>query len=207
MNPQDFKIRASQCWKIMSNSKVKGELSQTCKTYLESWYANDNEQVYSKYLDKGIQVENDLIDFMADCLGYGLAEKCKESASNEFMQGSCDVITKDTIIDVKAAYNVTTLNKQAIEGLQHEYYCQMQVYLELYNRSKGIIFHGLLNTPETNYSEEVVYEEMPVNERWIAYSIDSDTEFIEAVKERVLLCRDYLERYDILVKSKLGRLL
>lgn len=206
MNPQDFKIRASQCWKIMSNAKTKGELSQTCKTYLESWYANDNEQVYSKYLDKGIQVENDLIDFMADVLGYGLAEKCKESASNEFMQGSCDVITKDAIIDVKAAYNITTLHKQVSEGLQNEYYCQMQVYLELYKRNKGIIFHGLLNTPETNYSEEIVYEDMPVNERWIAYSIDSDTEFIEQVKERVLLCRAYLEKHDILIKSTLGRL-
>jgi len=206
MNPQDFKIRASQCWKIMSNAKTKGELSQTCKTYLESWYSNDNEEIYSKYMDKGNQVESELIDFMAQQLGYGLAEKCRESASNEFMQGSCDVVTIDAIIDVKASYNRNTLHKQVIEGLKDEYYWQMLVYLELYNRDKGIIFHGLMNTPETDYSAEVVYEDMPVNERWIAYNVSADIELIEAVKERVLLCREYLERYDILVKSKLGRI-
>lgn len=206
MNPQDFKIRASQCWKIMSNAKTKGELSQTCKTYLESWYSNDNEEIYSKYMDKGNQVESELIDFMAQQLGYGLAEKCLESASNEFMQGCCDVVTIDAIIDVKASYNRNTLHKQVIEGLKDEYYWQMLVYLELYKRDKGIIFHGLMNTPSTDWSEEVVYEDMPDNERWIAYQFNYDIDKINAVKERVLLCRAYLERYDILVKSKLGRI-
>lgn len=206
MNPQDFKIRASQCWKIMSNAKTKGELSQTCKTYLESWYSNDNEEIYSKYMDKGNQVESELIDFMAQQLGYGLAEKCLESASNEFMQGCCDVVTIDAIIDVKASYNRNTLQKQVIEGLKDEYYWQMLVYLELYKRDKGIIFHGLMNTPSTDWSEEVVYEDMPDNERWIAYQFNYDIDKINAIKERVLLCRAYLERYDILVKSKLGRI-
>jgi hypothetical protein len=204
MNPQDFKIRASQCWKIMSNAKTKGELSQTCKTYLESWYSNDNEEIYSKYMDKGNQVESELIDFMAQQLGYGLAEKCRESASNEFMQGSCDVVTIDAIIDVKASYNRNTLHKQVIEGLKDEYYWQMLVYLELYKRDKGIIFHGLMNTPSTDWSDEIVYEDMPENERWIAYQFNYDIDKITAIKERVEMCRAYLIGYDKLIKSKLG---
>jgi len=29
------------------------DLPQTCKSYLRKWYANDNEEIYSKYLRKG----------------------------------------------------------------------------------------------------------------------------------------------------------
>ena len=203
---KEFKIRASQCWKIMSNAKVKGELSQTCKTYLNEFYANDNEQIYSKYIEKGIAVENDLIDFMAEQLEYGLAEKCMQSASNEFMTGSCDVITHDAIVDVKASYNLGTLHKQAVEGLKDEYYWQLMVYMELYNRTKGIVFHGLMNTPSTDWSEEIVYEDMPSNERWIAYNIEYNAEIIKAIEERVIQCRAYLDEYDKLIKNKLGKI-
>lgn len=202
---KEFKVRASQCWKIMSNAKVKGELSQTCKTYLHEYYANDNEQIYSKYIEKGIAVENDLIDFMAEQLEYGLAEKCIQSASNEFMTGSCDVITHDAIVDVKASYNLGTLHKQAVEGLKDEYYWQLMVYMELYNRTKGIVFHGLMNTPSTDWSEEIVYEDMPSNERWIAYNIEYNPEVIKAIEVRVIQCREYLNEYDKLIKNKLGK--
>lgn len=206
MNPQDFKIRASQCWKIMSKSKTKGELSQTCKSYLASWYANDKDEIHSKYIDKGNEVESDLIDFMAVQLNYGLAEKCRKSASNEFMQGSCDVITNDAVIDVKAAYNLTSLHKHAIDGLMDEYFWQIVVYTKLYDRSKGIIFHGLLNTPETDYSAEIVFEDLPANERWLAYEVVPTEQDFEAIYDRVIQCREYLESYDKLIKSKLGHL-
>lgn len=206
MNPLDFKIRASQCWKIMSNAKIKGELSQTCKTYLNEWFANDNEQINSKYINKGIEVEDDLIDFMAEQLGYGMASKCHESASNEFMQGTCDVLVNDAVIDVKASYNRNSLYQQAIEGLKDEYYWQLMVYMELYKKEKAIVFHGLLNTPETDWQPEIVYDDMPANERWIAFKFDYDIDKITAIKERVEQCRAYLIEYDKKIKSKLGKI-
>jgi hypothetical protein len=201
-----FLIRCSQIGKIMSNAKVKGELSQTCKTYLAEWYANDNEQIHSKYMDKGNAVEHDLIDFMAEQLGYGMAEKCIESASNEFMQGSCDVITHDAIIDVKASWNKKTLHQQVIDGLDKDYELQLQGYMHLYNKTKATLFFGLMNTPETNYSEEIVYEDMPSNERWIAYNIDYNPEVIKSIEDKVIQCRAYLAEYDKLIKNKLGKI-
>jgi hypothetical protein len=190
----------------MGNAKVKGELPQTCKSFLHEWYANDNEQVYSKYMEKGINVENDLIDFMADVLGFGLAEKNRIRLEDEFFTGECDVDLPSYVIDVKASWNRKTLQQQVIDGLDKDYEAQLKGYCHLYKKDKAILFFGLMNTPETNYSEEIVYEEMPVNERWIAYSIDADAVFIDAVKERVLLCRAYLESHNVLIKSKLGRL-
>lgn len=206
MENRIFKIRCSQIGKIMGNAKVKSELSQTCKTYLHEWYANDNEQIHSKYMDKGNAVESDLIDFMASQLEYGIAEKCMQSASNEFMQGSCDVITHDAIVDVKASWNKKTLHQQVLDGLDKDYELQLQGYMHLYQRTKGILFFGLMNTPETNWSEEVVYEDMPSDERWLAYHIYYNPEVIKAIEDRVVQCRAYLVEYDALLKSKLGKI-
>lgn len=190
----------------MGKLKPDGELPQTAKTFLNEWYANDNEQIYSKYMEKGINVENDLIDFMADVLGFGLAEKNRIRLEDEFFTGECDIDLPSCVIDVKASWNRKTLQQQVLEGLDKDYEAQLKGYCHLYKKDKAILFFGLMNTPENNYSEEIVYEDMPVNERWIAYSIDADTEFINQVKDRVLLCRAYLEKHDILIKSTLGRL-
>ena len=88
MENRIFKIRCSQIGKIMSNAKVKGELSQTCKTYLNEWFANDNEQIHSKYIDKGNAVENDLIDFKAEGAGNIVAVDSADFNSHEPYQAT-----------------------------------------------------------------------------------------------------------------------
>lgn len=188
----------------MSNAKVKGELSQTCKTYLHEWYSNENEEIYSKYINKGNEVESELIDFMAEQLGYGMANKNLESASNEFIQGSCDVLVNDAVIDVKASWNKKTLQQIVIDGYDKDYEYQLQGYMHLYNKPTAYLFYGLMNTPETNWQSEIVYDDMPANERWIAFKFDYDIDKITAIKERVEQCRAYLIEYDKKIKSKLG---
>jgi hypothetical protein len=200
-----FRIRCSAISKIMSNAKIKGELSQTCKTYLHEWYAGDNEQIQSKYLDKGNQVESDLIDFMAIQLGFGMAEKNSVTNSDEYFIGTCDVNLPTCIVDVKASWNRKTLQQQAIEGVNSDYEYQLQGYMHLYKKETAFLFYGLMNTPETNYSQEIIYEDMPNNERWLAYKIDRDLNKIDAIIEKVNMCREYLISYDKLIKSKMGK--
>lgn len=190
----------------MSNAKVKGELSQTCKTYLHEWYANDREEIYSKYMEKGINVEPELIDFMAVQLGFGMAEKNIVRLHDEFIEGECDVDLPNCIVDVKASWNRTTLHKQVIEGLDKDYEWQLIGYCHLYKKPKGILFYGLMNTPETNYSDEIVFEDMPNELRWLAYEVPASEEKVKAIIERVKQCREYLLEYDKLIKSKLGKL-
>lgn len=207
-NPQDFKIRCSQIGKIMSNSKTKGELSQVCKAYLHEWYANDQEQIVSKYTNKGEMVEDDLIDFAIQQLGYGIGEKNRESRSDEYFNGTCDIITHDAIIDVKAPWSRETLHKQLIAGLDKDYEWQLRGYMHLYNRSRAILFYGLMDTPpEVNYTNEVIYSDMPDNERWFGYNVTHSPELIQDVIERVKQCRIYLEGYDAIIRSKLGNIL
>lgn len=201
-----FRIRCSQIGKIMSNAKVKGELSQTCKTYLHTWYANDKDEINSKYIDKGNEVESDLIDFMAIQLGFGMAEKNTVRLVEDWIEGECDVNQPECVVDVKASWNKTTLHKQVIDGLDKDYEWQLKGYCYLYKKPKGILFFGLMNTPETDYSAEIVFEDLPSNERWLAYEVIPTEQDFEAIYDRVIQCREYLESYDKLIKSKLGHL-
>jgi hypothetical protein len=201
-----FNIHCSQIGKIMGASKPAGDLSTTAKTFLKEWYANEQEQIHSKYLDKGNMVEDDLIDFMAVQLGYGMAEKNKVTIHDEYMTGTCDVLFPDCVVDVKAPYNKKTLH-DSVEEFNLDYEWQLQGYMNLYKRDKAILFYGLMDTPETDFLPEVIYSDLPVNERWIAYKLDVDLDKIEAIKKQVLLCRSWLEKYDISLKSKLGRII
>jgi len=203
---QLFKIRCSAIGKIMTNAKAKGELSACCKTYLQEWYAGDNEPVFSKYFDKGNMVENDCIDLMATVLNKGLAIKNTESKEDEYFTGTCDVQFEDTIVDVKSCWNKKSL--QAVcQGLDKDYEYQLQGYCHLYDKAKAILFYGLLDTPEeVNYGIEVIYSDMPINERWVAYSFDRNDDIIQEIINKVIKCRKYLEEYDTFVKSKIGKL-
>lgn len=199
-----FKIRCSQIGKIMSNAKKEGELSVTCKTYLKEWYANDREEVESKYINKGNWVENDLIDFMADVLGFGMAEKNIESKEDDYFTGTCDVVMPNCIIDVKAPWSAKTLHDQSFE-IDSDYEWQGLGYMHLYKKDEFILFYGLMDTPEeVNYGKEVIYSTLPVKERWAAFKRKQDAVKIEQIQARVIQCRTWLDQYDKDVKSKLG---
>ena len=183
------------------------ELPETAKTFLQNWYANDQEQIHSKFIDKGNQVEIELIEFMADQLGYGLAEKNLESIEDDYFIGTCDVILQDKIVDVKASWNRKTLQQNVLEPIDRNYSYQGQGYMHLYKKDKFVLFYGLMNTPEdVNFGYEVIYDKMPDKDRCIAYELSFDKEFIDSVIERVKMCREYLIEYDKLVKSKLGKI-
>jgi hypothetical protein len=107
----NFKIRCSAIGQIMTNSKAKNEtLSQTAKTYLEMWA---KEQVYgrrqeikSKYLDKGNQVEQKGIEFINKHLfPNDFMLKNDIHFDNDYMTGTPDVIMQDLIIDIKSSWD------------------------------------------------------------------------------------------------------
>lgn len=183
------------------------ELPVGCITYLKEWYANDYEEIQSKHLTKGIYVEEENIDFAARVLGYGLAEKNTLRFSDEHMEGEPDSILPDAILETKAPWSRSTLQQQVMEPLNTDYEWQTRVYMRLVNKPKAYLFYGLQNTPETDFRQEVVYDNMPENERWFAHLIVRDESLESEVIERVKLCRSWLKTYEKALKSKLGTVL
>jgi hypothetical protein len=218
-----FRIHCSQIWKIMGGAKNKSipknadeglvnlikltnelQLSDTCITHLKEFYSGDKEDARSKYTDKGNEVESDNIDFMANVLGFGLADKNLITMSDEFMVGTCDVDLPSCVVDVKSPWDNKNLLDN-IYGIDPNYEWQLRGYLRLYRKEKAILFYGLQNTPETDYSAEVSYDHLPEDKRWLAYTVTRDETLENMIVTRVLACREWLNKYHELVTSKLGK--
>lgn len=203
---RNFKIRASALSKIMSNSKKEGELSQTAKTYLMEWYANEDKQIHSKYLEKGVMMELEAIQFAANVLELGVVEKNKINFTNDYMTGTPDVKEGELIVDCKCPWDRATFQSNVF-GIDKDYEWQLRGYMILTGATRAILFYALMDTDEAiNYGEEVTYSDLPDEDRWIAYEVIHDEETEAKIIERVEMCRTWLNEYDQKVKSKLGRI-
>lgn len=203
-----FKIRCSAIGKIMGASKPAGGLSVTAQTYLKEWYSNDNEQIHSKYFDKGNIMENDCIDFAQQVLGMGTMMKyAGDALSNEYITGTADVVLSNSIIDVKCPWNRKSL-LDSMGGIDEGYEWQGRGYMSLYGKEKFILFYGLMDTPaDVCYQEEdISYSHLPDNERWLAYEVQHDQSKVDAIIAQVIKCRDYLAEYDKFVKVRIGKI-
>lgn len=189
--------------------KNNAGLPATCTTYLKEWYAGDNEEFDSKYTLKGNQVEPELIDFAADKLGFGFAEKNLIRMETEYFTGTADIVLPNCIIDVKAPWNNKTFQDSVmLPEIDKDYEIQGRIYMHLYNKPEFILFYGLIDTPEeANYGTEVSFAHIPENERWIAYKIKRDVTIEQEIIARVIECRKWLEEYDKKVKSRLGKVI
>ena len=215
-----FKIRCSAIGKIMTNPRTKGELlSQTAKTYIEEQVIQDKygikKQFYSRYTDKGILVEDDAIKLVSDILDLGFVWKNEEHFSNDFMTGTPDVNTDTVLLDVKSSWDATTFPFFATEIPTKDYYYQLQGYMELTGKTESLLCYCLVNTPEEMVEDEVRrahwnanlleesidlrdevqkrhnFDHIPDNRRVKVFKVEKDGAVIEAIKERVELCREY----------------
>jgi hypothetical protein len=204
----------------MTNPRTKGELlSQTAKTYIEEQVIQDKygikKQFYSRYTDKGILVEDDAIKLVSDILDLGFTWKNEEHFSNDWMTGTPDVNTDSILLDVKSSWDATTFPFFATEIPTKDYWYQLQGYMELTDKTESLLCYCLVNTPEEMVEDEVRrahwnanlleesidlrdevqkrhnFDHIPDNRRVKVFKVEKDEAVIEAIKERVELCREY----------------
>ena len=153
---KEFKIRCSAIGQIMGQPRAKaakeaGELSQTAKTYCETWI---KEQLYSrrkeftnKFVEKGLIIEDNSIDYIADQLGLGMLLKNEQHFSNDFMTGTPDVVLPDVVFDAKNSWDCFTFPLFDTEIPNKDYYWQGQGYMELCKKSHFKLIYTLMDTP------------------------------------------------------------
>ncbi|MCL5444428.1 YqaJ viral recombinase family protein, partial [Lactobacillus johnsonii] len=64
-----------------------------------------------------------------------LYQKNEERFSNDYITGLPDIITTDTIIDVKTCQDIWTFHDKVGESIPDLYYAQIQAYLWLTGRT------------------------------------------------------------------------
>jgi hypothetical protein len=217
-----MKIRCSSIGKIMTNPRTKGEcLSQTTKTYLEELFKELEygyvKDFWSRYTDKGNQVEDEAI-LMSESLFDGMfLEKNEMKYENDYLTGTPDVITDNFIIDVKSSFNIWTFPMFADELPNKDYFYQVQGYMALTGKTDAYVIYCLINTPEDIVLDEVrrqswekkeisiseaveghvrynhTFEIVPKDRRIKAFHVERNDVVIESIYQRIDECRKYYE--------------
>ena len=213
-----YKCRCSAIGEIMTEPKSKkdGNLSQTAKSHCESWLKEKlydrRKQVKSKYLEKGLSVENDAIYYASKHLNWGEAVKNTTRLENDFIQGECDVLTDTHVHDIKASWDFDTfpLFEKSIPSKGYEW--QVQGYMLLYNRKQASVTYALMDMPmeiidrevrwnlgETfsrkqydTFIDQFIYSHLKPNLRLKQFHFEYSEEKAEAIKNRVAECQVYI---------------
>lgn len=158
-----LKIRASQLGLIMTEPKSKSEaLSVGAKTYIkklakEFVYGYD-EVITSKYMDKGIQVEDESIAlynrvFLTDC------SKNTERKTNDWITGECDIFTGSKVIDIKSSWSLATFPCFKEDATDKQYEWQLRAYMMLWNCNEAELAYCMVSTPD----ELIKYEQIDMH--------------------------------------------
>jgi len=144
-------FRASALSAIMTDGKGNDELSVGAKTYVtklakEFIYGYD-ERVTTKYMDKGLRVEDESID-LYNAVHLSSHAKNTERKTNAWITGEADIVGDDRIIDIKSSWCLTTFPVLADQGRDTGYEWQLRAYMMLWDKPRADIAYCLVSTPD-----------------------------------------------------------
>ena len=181
-----------------------------CVTYLKEWYAEEKyggrQDIQSKYTAKGHMCEDEAIEVIDERFGsFGKKmTKNEERRDNGWITGEADVVA-DIIYDAKCPWDGKTFLDSVYSPHNTLYIWQMRGYMFLWDKPEAKVCYVLLDTPEdANYGEEVIFSDLPIEDRFYSFSVLRDEEIEAQIKERVLLCRKWLAKYDANIRSALS---
>lgn len=154
-------------------------LSSTCKTHLADVYTRvkygRTEDIKSKYLEKGLKLEEDAIT--AYCISIGeFRQKNVERKYNQWIEGESDIEDEISITDTKINWSIFQFNRVVTKPLIPLYEWQIRGYMMLWEKPIGRVAYVLLNTPENLLQREFnkIRYEMFGNQQNFDLSSDED---------------------------------
>ena len=184
---------------LMLSKLLDRSLPAGAKTYCESlvkqlMYGYEDE-VTSKYMTKGIMVEDCSIQLINDVF-FTAYQKNTERKWNDWLTGECDIFAGTKIIDVKSSWSVQTFPASQSAAKDVGYEWQGRAYMMLWDVDQFEVIHCLVNTPEEliGYENEkfhiVDYINPELRVTRVCYERDKSLE--DKIKQRVEDCREYM---------------
>lgn len=205
---EEFKCRASGAGSLMTEPKKKTDtLSKTTISFLNDWM---KEQIYgyrknisTKQIEKGIEYEDAAIEAVIDWCDLPFVIKNDVRYTDEFFTGEPDLITNDTVIDIKNSWSWETFPLFENEIPTDEYEYQVQVYMHLTGKKKAKVIYVLLTTPESYNNPEMPYYHVETKFRYKVFDFVYDPEVIEKLKQKIIDCRTYIKQKEneLLIKN------
>ena len=199
-----IKFRASALGEIMTDAKSE-ELSVGAKTVItkmakEAIYGYD-EIVTSKYMDKGIQVEDESIELLNRVL-FTNYSKNKERRENDWITGEPDIVTNivthNRIYDIKSSWSLTTFPVTSKQGEDKSYEWQCRAYMWLFDVDQSSLAYCLVPTPEhlIGYESRSYHDVDHITPelRITLVNYERDKKLEEKIKTKVEAARDFYKK-------------
>lgn len=157
-------FRCSSLGHIMTESRSKSDpLSETTKTHLVDVYVSNKysrqDEIQSKYIEKGLAVEEDSITLYSRVL-KSFFQKNEKHLFNFFIKGTPDLFTgesvmsADVIIDIKSSWDLYTFMRVLTKDVNKMYYWQLQGYMALTGAKSAKLAYCLVDTPQPLIEDE-----------------------------------------------------
>ena len=194
-------FRASALSAIMTDGKGEDELSVGAKTYVtklakEMIYGYD-ERVTTKYMDKGLRVEDESID-LYNAVHLTSYSKNMERKTNEWITGEADIVADDRIIDIKSSWCLTTFYVLADQGRNTGYEWQLRAYMMLWDKPRADIAYCLVSTPDDliGYESKQLHKVDHINRelRVTIVPYERDAALEDKIKIKVQAARVYYDQ-------------
>ena len=200
------KFRASSLAEIMTDPKSKDEtLSVGAKTCIEKLakqlvYGYE-EQISSKYTEKGLQVEDQAIE-LYNAVFFTNYAKNTERRTNAWITGECDICPPGRIIDIKSPWSLQTFPATIAAGRDKGYEWQGRAYMMLWDRDEFEIAYCMVSTPDDliGYESTDVHCVDHINPELRVTSVPytRDKALEDKIKQR---CEEANRYLDLLVKQ------
>ena len=197
-------FRCSSLGKIMTNPRTKGEvLSETAKSYIRQMAKEDfygyNSELNNKYLTKGINQELESIELL-NAVRFEDYMKNTERITTNLLTGECDIITEDTIIDIKTSWSLETFPATPSEAHDKDYEWQVRGYMMLYNRPKAEVVFTMVSTdPEllTAWDNLSIHQVDHIEPRYriTAVKYERDEEIEAGMIDKLMAAQEYYIEY------------
>jgi hypothetical protein len=221
-------VRCSSLGKLMTEPRSKSEvLSQTAKSYIEDLF-NELEFGYrkefsSRYTDKGLEMEDEAIQFASEQFDWEFVVKNTERFTNDYITGEPDINTDSLLADIKCSWSLDTYPMFEADLKNKDYYWQLQGYMWLTGKTEAELVYCLMNTPLQIVEDEVRrahwkaglidedidlrhevqtkhnYDNIPSKLRVKRYIVERDDKAIEKIIEKVEIAREYYKMLKALI--------
>ena len=203
------------------------ELPQGAKSFCKEWLIKHkfkrNKEFKNAVIEKGLACEQDAIELLSLVNSENYV-KNEDYFSNDFCHGSPDILTLDSVRDIKSSWDLYTFPMFEDEIPKKEYWWQLQGYMWLTGNKKAYLDYVLIDTPMplvlldlkklyyqsggaaedwTPEKYEFLYpnyrfDDIPPEMRVKSFTFDKADWVEEQIYARVELCRKYI---DSLIKN------
>lgn len=203
---------------LLDKKPAKPTLSQTTKSYLEKLHKEEvfdkRTEIQSKYLNKGIQVEEKAITLYSEVTNQ-LFLKNKVRKSDSFKTGEADN-AQGKIRDIKSVWSLDTFPLYEDKITNKDYYWQLQGYMSLWGFSHAELIYCLVDTPELLIEDEkrrtswklgyvelpevlaneiemnMTFKNIPNELKCKVFKIEHNDDDIRDLHAQIRICRNYL---------------